>query len=102
MKIYQNIEQKLKDSLSPIVLEIYNESFKHSVPRDSETHFKILVVSALFEKKSLVKRHQIIYGLLAYELKNGLHALALNTYTPDEWSSNSSIPESPNCIGGGR
>jgi len=102
MKIYQNIEQKLKDSLSPIVLEIYNESFKHSVPRDSETHFKILVVSALFEKKSLVQRHQIIYGLLAYELKNGLHALTLNTYTPDEWSSNSNIPESPNCIGGGR
>ena len=61
----------------------------------------VLVVSTLFEKKSLVKRHQIIYGLLAYELKNGLHALALNTYTPDEWSSNSNIPESPNCIGGG-
>ena len=102
MKIYQNIEKKLKDSLSPIVLEIYNESFKHSVPRDSETHFKLLVVSALFEKKSLVKRHQIIYGLLAYELKKGLHAIALNTYTPDEWSSNSSISESTNRVSGGQ
>ncbi|MGI9269289.1 MAG: BolA family protein [Porticoccus sp.] len=102
MKIYQVIEKKLKDSLSPIVLEISNESFKHSVPKDSETHFKLLVVSASFEQKSLVKRHQVIYGLLADELKNGLHALALNTYTPDEWDSHSKIPESPNCIGGGR
>jgi|TARA_B110000444_G_scaffold121652_1_gene114442 BolA protein len=102
MKIYQIIERKLKDSLSPIVLEIDNESYKHAVPRDSETHFKLLVVSASFEKKSLVKRHQLIYGLLAYELKNGLHALALHTYTPDEWGSGSNISESPNCIGGGR
>ena len=101
MKIYQIIEKKLKNSLSPIVFEVYNESYKHSVPKDSETHFKLLVVSALFEKKTLVKRHQMIYGLLAYELRNGLHALALNTYAPDEWDSNSNIPESPNCIGGG-
>jgi len=101
MKIHQNIEKKLKDSLSPIVLEIYNESFKHSVPRDQK-HISNYSSKYFIWKKSLVKRHQIIYGLLAYELKNGLHALALNTYTPDEWSSNSSIPESPNCIGGGR
>jgi BolA-like protein 1 len=44
------------------------------------------VVSEEFKGKNLVKRHQLIYGLLADELKNGLHALSLSTKTPEESS----------------
>jgi|TARA_B100001063_G_C16714034_1_gene529654 BolA protein len=102
MKIYQTIEQKLKESLSPIVLKIENESYKHAVPIDSETHFKLVVVSMSFENKPLIKRHQLIYGLLAYELKHSIHALALHTYTPEEWDSDSKVSETPNCMSGGR
>ena len=54
MSIYQTIEKKIEKSLSPLVLRIENESYKHSVPRDAETHFKMIIVSACFEKKSLV------------------------------------------------
>tara|TARA_B110000483_G_scaffold72866_1_gene90604 strand:+ start:557 stop:865 length:309 start_codon:yes stop_codon:yes gene_type:complete len=99
MSIYQTIEKKIEKSLSPLVLRIENESYKHSVPRDAETHFKMIIVSACFEKKSLVKRHQLVYELLSHEMKNGLHALSLNTQSPQEWDASSEIADTPNCMG---
>jgi len=101
MGIHQLIEKKIKKSLSPSVLSVENESYKHSVPRDAETHFKVIIVSTYFEKKSLVKRHQLVYELLSHEMKNGLHALSLHTHTPQEWDSSSKIVDTPNCMGGG-
>lgn len=33
--------EKLSLQLQPVFLDIVNESFKHSVPKGSETHFKV-------------------------------------------------------------
>ena len=44
---------------------------------------------------------QLVYSLLGDELADGVHALALHTYTPDEWSDIGGVPDSPNCMGGG-
>ena len=67
MAIQTQIEQKLA-SLTPDVLRVENESHMHHVPPDSETHFKVTLVSERFAGLMPVKRHQLIYSLLAAEL----------------------------------
>lgn len=99
MKIESSIQTKLAEALNPTLLDVVNESSGHRVPPGSETHFKAIVVSSAFEGKSRVQRHQMIYQLLGEERDQGLHALALWTYTSSEWEA---LPEghhtlSPKC-----
>jgi BolA protein len=103
MKIQQEIEQRLQAQLSPMVLEVVNESHQHSVPPDSETHFRVVVVSDAFEGSRVVARHQQVYAALDAQLAGPVHALALHTYTPQEWRARQQqAPASPACMGGGR
>lgn len=48
-------------------------------------HLQAIVVSSLFEGKGLLQQHQMVYGALKETLKEKLHALALKTYTPEQW-----------------
>lgn len=99
MSIQESIEQKLT-ALSPRFLRVENESHRHHVPPNSETHFKITLVSTAFEGLMPVKRHQRVYALLAEELEGPVHALALHLYTPSEWDKRQQVsPQSPNCRG---
>ena len=98
MSVEGNIKQKLKSALNIELLEVINESPMHQVPPDSETHFRILVVSNDFEGLSTVKRHQKIYQILSKELAGPIHAFSQKTLTPKEWKALSSPPsESPPC-----
>lgn len=49
----------------------------HSVPKGSETHFKVVVVSDQFKDKTLLDRHRAVNQLLDEELKSGVHALSI-------------------------
>lgn len=103
MSIKQTIEQKLTDEFQAEHLRVDNESHMHSVPPNSETHFKVTLVSGQFEGVGKVKRHQTIYRVLADEMAGSVHALALHLYTPDEWSvRQASAPDSPQCLGGSK
>jgi acid stress-induced BolA-like protein IbaG/YrbA len=49
-------------------------------------HFEARVVAAQFNGKSMVDQHQAVYAPLQDVLATGeLHALALKTYSPDQW-----------------
>ncbi len=49
-------------------------------------HFEARVVSPTFQGKSMIEQHQQVYAPLQDVLKTGeLHALALKTYTPEQW-----------------
>ncbi|ATB31882.1 BolA family protein [Melittangium boletus] len=49
-------------------------------------HFEARVVSPDFAGKSMVQQHQLVYAPLQDWLKSGeLHALALKTYSPEQW-----------------
>jgi stress-induced morphogen len=98
--IQARIETKLKDSLDPSHLEVINESHMHNVPKGSETHFKVVVVSDRFEGVSSVKRHQLVYGALAEEMRSGVHALAITSRSPTEWATSPEANASPKCLGG--
>lgn len=103
MSMQERINQKLQAGFSPLLLEVENESHGHNVPRGSETHFRVLLVSAAFEGRRAVARHQQVYAVLSEELRGGVHALALHTFTPGEWQAREGqAPESPPCMGGSR
>lgn len=103
MSIQTAIETQLTNALAPEHLEVTNESHMHNVPENSETHFKVVVVSAQFDGKRSVARHQQIYQLLAEPMAGPVHALALHTYTPQEWQQRQQgAPSSPQCLGGSK
>jgi BolA protein len=102
VRIQQAIERKLRDQLTPIVLDVINESSMHSVPPGSETHFKVTVVSNAFEGKSLVERHRLVYAVLDDEIRGGVHALTITSRTPAEWEKNAAVAPSPACLGGSK
>jgi BolA family transcriptional regulator, general stress-responsive regulator len=102
VQVQLEIERKLREKLAPVVLEVVNESSMHSVPKGSETHFKVTVVSLAFEGIPLVERHRLIYAALGEEMKRGLHALSITSRTPAEWERNGAVPASPPCLGGSK
>ncbi len=98
------IEQRLADHFRPMHLEVVDESHMHNVPEGSESHFKVLVVSEAFQGERLLQRQRAVNQLLTDEFENGLHALAMHTWTPEEWfdKGGGAAPASPPCLGGGK
>lgn len=50
-------------------------------------HFEALIVSASFEGKSRVQRHQLVYAALGDRMRQEIHALSMQTLTPAEWQA---------------
>ena len=100
---YENrINSILEDEFFPDYLEVVNESSQHNVPPNSETHFKVTIVSSAFKDVRRVPRHQLVYKALAELLSGSVHALALHTYTSEEWiKRGNNVSSSPHCMGGG-
>ncbi|MDX1588884.1 MAG: BolA/IbaG family iron-sulfur metabolism protein [Oleiphilaceae bacterium] len=99
----QILEQKLTEEFRPQWLQVENESHQHSVPANSETHFRVVLVSEQFQGQSRIARHQAVHGLLSEELSNGIHALTLHLYTPEQWQQRQEqAPASPACMGGSK
>lgn len=97
------IHDALVEALAPDVLEVANESHMHSVPANSETHFKVVIVAASFADQPLLARHRRVNTLLAGPLAQGVHALAIHAYTPEQWRARGGqFPASPPCRGGSR
>lgn len=96
------IETRIQETLAPLYLDVVDESYMHAVPPDSESHFKLLVVSESFEDVPLIERHRRLNELLADEFSQGLHALTMHTWTPEEWQAKGGVPDSPPCQGGSK
>ena len=52
--------------------------------RGDGDHYAALVVSSSFTGKSRVQQHQMVYAALQGRMGGELHALALQTSTPEE------------------
>lgn len=103
MLVQQQLEDSLRAVLAPSYIEVVNESHQHSVPADSETHFRVVIVSTQFDGKRQVARHQQVYAAVAESLAGPVHALALHTYTPQEWQQRKqAVTPSPDCRGGSK
>jgi acid stress-induced BolA-like protein IbaG/YrbA len=53
-------------------------------------HFEALIVSEAFRGKSRVQRHQLVYGALGDRMREEIHALSMQTLTPEDWAERQS------------
>ncbi len=88
MSLEQSMRDTLMIALEPIRLDVVNESHLHAghagSPGTGDSHFRLLVVSALFEGRSRLERHRMVNDALAEFLKNKIHALAIKAFAPGE------------------
>ena len=82
----KSLEAKLQAAFEPIVLEVIDESSQHQghagARPDGESHFRVRIVAAAFKGKSRVEQHRMINQVLALELKERVHALAIEATAP--------------------
>ena len=103
MTMQVRLEKKLSGSLSPIHLEVINESYMHNVPEGSESHFKVIVVAEAFDSLSRLDRHRMVNETVAAEIAGGIHAFSVNAMTPSEWfDKGGQSTQSPPCLGGSK
>ena len=99
------IKSKLTSTFSPSFLQILNESHMHNVPPDSETHFKVVVVSDDFLGKKPIQRHKMVNSALKDELEGPVHALSIIAKDVAQFNKLGGpakylVPPSPSCRGG--
>jgi len=103
MSMQSTIEGKLVTAIDFQHLEVINESDNHNVPPGSESHFKLIMVSSVFDDMNLLSRHRCINDILQEELAGKIHALAIHAYTDKEWQErHGDAPMSPPCLGGSK
>lgn len=49
-------------------------------------HFEAVIVSALFQGKNKVQQHQVVYKALGDRMREEIHALSMQTFTPEQWA----------------
>jgi acid stress-induced BolA-like protein IbaG/YrbA len=54
-------------------------------------HFQAVIVSGAFAGKSRVQRHQLVYQALGDRMREEIHALSMQTLTPEEWNKKDRI-----------
>ena len=88
MQVKAAIEKKLAAALAPQRLSVVDESHRHvghaGARPQGETHFRVEIVSPAFAGLNRVARQRLVHDVLAAELKGPVHALALQTRTPEE------------------
>ena len=72
-----SIEQSIRAGLPCTHLEV----------RGDGAHFEALIVSPDFAGLNRVRRHQLVYAALGDRMREEIHALSMQTLSPDEWAS---------------
>ena len=82
------LRAKLEAALSPLSLDIEDESAKHAghagAAPGGQTHWKLSIVSRRFAGKPTVARHRMVYQALGELMQNPIHALAISARSPEE------------------
>ncbi len=76
--------QQLRDTLQPTALEVIDESGAHAGHAGANgtgygTHFRVRIASPLFDGKTRVARHRLVYDALQDFIAQGVHAIAIET-----------------------
>lgn len=80
------IRERLTQALSPVSLEIIDDSHLHAGHASAKGggHFTVKIVSDAFRDKKLIQRHRMVYDAVAEGMKAEIHALSIKASTPDE------------------
>jgi acid stress-induced BolA-like protein IbaG/YrbA len=60
---------------------------EHVEVRGDGHHFDAVIVSAAFRGRSRVQQHQLVYAALGSRMGGEIHALSMQTYTPEDWAA---------------
>ena len=96
MIVQNKIDKLLRDNLNVFKLIIKNESNKHNVPLNSESHFNVQIVSDDFQDLSQIQRHKIVYKAIESLLAE-IHAFSITAITNSEFKENPSLRDTPDC-----
>ena len=77
------------DQISQMILAGMPEA-DVQVITDDNTHFEARVVSAEFDGLRSLQRHKKVYATLGAFMGREIHALALKTYSTQEWTAQQS------------
>lgn len=86
-----------------IVFDMSHPSQSHHTnrPANSETHFKVIVISPSFQGKTSIAKHRLVNNVLKDELDGPVHALSIVALTPEKWAEKGEeVGASPSCRGG--
>jgi stress-induced morphogen len=78
MSITEEVQRAIEEAIPGAEVRVLD-------PMNDNTHLEAVVVSPKFEGVSLVARHQMVMQPLTKHFNTTLHALALKTYTPEQW-----------------
>jgi BolA family transcriptional regulator, general stress-responsive regulator len=88
MTVKERITATLTAALRPDHLDVWDESHQHhghgGWREGGETHFRVSIVASAFSGKSRLERHRIVNSLLADELADRVHALAISARAPED------------------
>jgi BolA protein len=82
------IERLLRERFAPTHLTIRDDSANHAGHAGAMSgggHFKVVIVAAAFEGRTLLERHRAVNDAVGHLFGAQIHALALKTNTPAEW-----------------
>jgi BolA protein len=86
--IEERIRDKLTEAFAPVELSVEDESAHHAghsgARPEGETHFRVRIVADAFKSMNRVERQRRVYAVLAEEMKDRVHALALTVMAPGE------------------
>ncbi|MGN1055986.1 MAG: BolA family protein [Comamonas sp.] len=76
------LEQSLRERLAPSFVQVLDESAAHAGHAGANgtglgTHFRVRIAAPVFEGKSRIARHRLVYDSLQQFIDRGLHALAI-------------------------
>jgi len=84
------IEEKLARKLDTEHLEVVDESHLHvghAGARSGGGHFRATIVSPRFEGLSRLEAQRLVYSVLSEEMSGEIHALSVQTFTPEQWGA---------------
>ncbi|WP_066707024.1 BolA family protein [Curvibacter delicatus] len=83
-QLAEHMAQQLRNTLAPTMLDVIDESGAHAGHAGANgtgfgTHFRVRIASPLFEGKTRVARHRLVYDALQDFIAQGVHAIAIET-----------------------
>ena len=72
-----SIEDSIRKGIDCVHLEVHGDG----------AHFEAVIVSPAFAGLTRVRQHQLVYGALGDRMREEIHALSMQTLTPEQWAA---------------
>jgi BolA protein len=91
MDTIATIKSTLQEKIGATIIEITDRSEQHKHHQErmkasaGSGHYDAVIVAESFAGKTMMQQHRMVYEALADQMQTTIHALALKTYTLEQW-----------------